>query len=164
MDPQTFMPGQNHDGVIKNTIGKHPTAAAVVMGVLILITVVLTISVTRKGKTGKTGFEGLAVTPPKTGCPPGTKTLYSPDERGSLKPYCVPEDYSPNQYSPYSPSTASCKATWDPNATAEAVYLATVGGLQHDSYGEASLQGAINSVYDGLSDEQISNKLHGWDA
>jgi hypothetical protein len=200
---QSFNEATGHGkALFQSTIGHHPVAAAVAMGGLVFVILILAYNLHKcRKKGGKSSFgirpgnnlvtgsnnpqwwhgsgdagyggsvhrettpihhaafygsthrEGLEVTPPKTGCPPGTKTLYSPDEGGSLKPYCVPEDYSSSQYKPYSPSTASCKATWDPSATAEAVYLATVGSLQHDSYGEARLQSAINSIYDGASHE-----------
>jgi hypothetical protein len=60
---------------------------------------------------------------------------------------------------------AACGRGWDPAASAEAEALATVGSLQHESYGEKKLQGAINAAYDsnvGLSDDQLASlMLHG---
>jgi hypothetical protein len=56
-----------------------------------------------------------------------------------------------------------CGVGWDPAASAEAEALATIGSLQHDSYGEPRLQNAINAAYDssvGLSDEQLSTLMH----
>ena len=49
----------------------------------------------------------------------------------------------------------ACKAAWDPAASAEAEALATVGALQHDSYGEQSLQSAID-----LNDDHLAQLMH----
>lgn len=56
-----------------------------------------------------------------------------------------------------------CGRGWDPAASAEAEALATVGALQHESYGEGRLQGAIDAAYDsshGLSDDQLAALMH----
>jgi hypothetical protein len=56
-----------------------------------------------------------------------------------------------------------CGRGWDPAASAEAQALATTGALQHDSYGEGNLQGAIDGAYDsgvGLNDDQLVQLMH----
>ena len=58
---------------------------------------------------------------------------------------------------------APCGRGWDPAASAEAEALATVGALQHESYGEGRLQGAVDAAFDsshGLSDDQLATLMH----
>jgi hypothetical protein len=120
----------------------------------------------RRGDQVEPGFmhqsgarrEGLAPGPtigPASPCPPGmTATTYQ-DPDGSLLTRCVPAGYNPNM--------SACSAGWDPAATAEAEALATVGSLEQDGYGEASLQKAIALAYDGtagFTDTQLSALMH----
>ena len=75
-------------------------------------------------------------------------------------PAAAPEQQSPF---PQVGPRAYCGRGWDPAASAEAQALATVGSLQHDSYGEGSLQTAIDGAYDstvGLDDDQLSTLMH----
>jgi hypothetical protein len=83
--------------------------------------------------------EGLS-TGPASPCPAGTTAVSYQDEGGALLTRCVSSGYKAN--------LSACKAGWDPTAVAEAQALATVGAYQHDDYGEASLQAAINAAYD----------------
>jgi hypothetical protein len=89
-------------------------------------------------------------------CGPGETSLVQANCDGSTTSWCRNTDALPG------PPTV-CGACWDPAATAEAEALATVGSLQHESYGERRLQRAISAAYDsnvGLSDEQLSNLMH----
>jgi hypothetical protein len=83
--------------------------------------------------------EGLT-TGPASPCPAGTTAVSYQDEGGALLTRCVSAGYKAN--------LSACKAGWNPMAVAEAQALATVGAYQHDDYGEASLQAAINAAYD----------------
>jgi hypothetical protein len=151
---QSFSQAQDQGkSFIKSTIGQHPSTAGAVMGVLILLVLILAFALVHYKNKSKTGFEGLAAappTPPKSPCPPG----YTLRTDGTSQ-YCVPGAYTPDM--------STCKAAWDPAASAEAQALATVGSLQHDSYGERRLQGAINAAYDsniGLTDAQLQELMH----
>jgi hypothetical protein len=89
-------------------------------------------------------------------CAPGETAVTYQNPDGSVVTYCRATDSMPG------PATV-CKAGWDPAASAEAEALATVGSLQHDSYGEGKLQRAINAAYDssaGLSDAQLEDLMH----
>jgi hypothetical protein len=55
-----------------------------------------------------------------------------------------------------------CGANWDPAAAAEAQALATAGSYDHDSYGEAGLQKAIDGAYSqksGIPTNQVLNLM-----
>jgi len=154
----------------QRTIGMHPGATAVIMGVLVLLILVLSYALVHyKGQCPKSGFEGLAAgnggsapagnggSAPASPCGPGeTAVTYQDPDGGAMMTYCRSTDALPG------PATV-CGRGWDPAATAEAQALATVGSLQHDSYGEKKLQGAINAAYDGnvgLSDDQLAALMH----
>jgi len=204
---------------LQSTIGAHPVASAVAMGVLILLIIILGFYVAhyrsqcskgnfhvapisnlttgnnnplwwhgsmdagnwgpvhreatawnvaayhpgwRAGATRRAGRrEGLAAgnggSAPASPCGPGeTAVTYQDPDGGAMMTYCRSTDALPG------PGTV-CGRGWDPAATAEAQALATVGSLQHDSYGEKKLQGAINAAYDGnvgLSDDQLATLMH----
>jgi hypothetical protein len=137
--------------IVNDKIRRNPGTVAVLMGVLLLSLIVLTYMIIKcKDASKKSGFEGLAVTSSnKDPCPKG----YTLRTDGTSQ-YCVPAGYKAN--------LSACKAGWNPMAVAEAQALATVGAYQHDDYGEASLQAAINSAYDtnvGLSESQLATML-----
>jgi hypothetical protein len=141
----------NLHAIINDKVGRNPGAVAIIMGVLVLSVIVLTYMLIKcKNASKKSGFEGLAVTSSnKDPCPKG----YTLRTDGTSQ-YCVPAGYKANM--------SACKAGWDPTAVAEAQALATVGAYQHDNYGEASLQAAINSAYDtnvGLSESQLATMM-----
>ena len=200
---------------LQSTIGQHPVATAVIMGILVVLILILAFYVAKyKAKaagslaaTSKNSFgvrpihnlntgsnnplwwhgsgdagwggpvhrettaiqaaaymphlhqgehmrrhrEGLATTPASS-CPAGTSAVTYQNLGGPIQTRCVPDDYG-----------LDCKGGWDPAASAEAQALATVGSLQHDSYGESRLQGAINAAYDsnvGLTDAQLQELMH----
>jgi hypothetical protein len=206
---------------LQTTIGQHPVATAVIMGILVVLILILAFYVAKyKAKASKGSFgvrsihnlntggnnplwwhgagdagwggpvhrettatqaahymphlrggsqvehghmhqarrhrEGLATAPAAAGpCPAGMTAVTYQDVDGSMLTRCVPADYTPDM--------STCKAGWDPAASAEAQALATVGSLQHDSYGERRLQGAINAAYDsniGLTDAQLQELMH----
>jgi hypothetical protein len=204
---------------LQSTIGQHPVATAVIMGILVVLILILAFYVAKyKAKASKGTFgirsinnlntggnnplwwhgsgdagwggpvqrentaiqaaafmphlhqgsqvehdhmhqlrryrEGLA-TAPASLCPAGTSAVSYQDDDGSMLTRCVPAGYSPDM--------STCKDGWDPAASAEAQALATVGSLQHDSYGERRLQSAINVAYDGnvgLTDAQLQELMH----
>lgn len=84
--------------------------------------------------------EGLSSAPVANHCPSGTTAVTYQNEEGALLTRCVSAGYKAN--------LSACNGGWDPTAVAEAQALATVGAYQHDDYGEAGLQAAINSAYD----------------
>jgi hypothetical protein len=93
--------------------------------------------------------EGLDPAPDwqKRICPPG-QTLYSwQDNTGQVHQTCITDQFADTDLK-------TCGARWDETATSEAQALATAGAFQHDRYGEAQLQKAINSAYDtgGMGD------------
>jgi hypothetical protein len=98
-----------------------------------------------------------AVPAPAGACPPGRHAITYQDPQGALMVRCGQNNVGPDM--------TACRGTWDPAATAEAQALATVGSLQHDSYGERSLMGAVDLAFDattaaGLSDAQLQNLMH----
>jgi hypothetical protein len=136
--------------IINDKVGRHPVSAAIFMGVLVVLAMILTYMLIKCNASKKSGFEGLAVTSSnKDPCPKG----YTLRTDGTSQ-YCVPAGYKAN--------LSACKASWDPTAVTEAQALATVGAYQHDDYGETSLQAAINSAYDtnvGLSESQLATMM-----
>ena len=110
--------------MIRSTLGQHPVATGVVIGVLVLLILFLGFVIMHyRGKAAKDGFyEGMAAKPVYH-CPD-----YDEDSCVGLP--------------------ATCKAPWSTKAMLEAQALATVGSYQHDTYGEEQLQGAINTAYD----------------
>jgi hypothetical protein len=107
------------------------------------------------------GKEGLAAnnSASAAACAPGESAVTYQNPDGSVVTYCRSTDSLPG------PATV-CHRGWDPAASAEAEALATVGSLQHDSYGEGKLQRAINAAYDantGLSDAQLEGLMHNSD-
>lgn len=110
--------------MIQSTLGQHPVATGVVIGVLVLLILVLGFVIMHyRGKAAKDGFyEGMAA-----------------------EPVYVYPDYNMDS-SVGLPAT--CKAPWSADAMSEAQALATVGSFQHDSDGERQLQDAINAAYD----------------
>ena len=155
-------------------------ASAVGLAILVLIVIILAFYLVHyKGLCAKSGFEGLqsgagskaygsgskskahkskahfaAVASP---CGPGeTAVTYQDPDGGGMLTYCRSNNALPG------PPTV-CGRGWNPAATAEAQALATVGALQHDSYGERKLQKAINAAFDsdlGLSDDQLATLMH----
>ncbi len=104
----------------------------------------------------KEGMYGGAPAPPGNVCAPGETPVTYQNPDGSMMVYCRNTNALPG------PATV-CKKGWDPAASAEAEALATVGALEHDSYGEKKLQRAVDAAYDsnvGLSDEQLSAVMH----
>jgi hypothetical protein len=145
-------------GYLKKTIGQHPTTTAAIMAVLVVVVLILAYSLVHfKSKCAKGGSEGLAVGgKAAAACAPGETAVTYQNPDGSIVTYCRATDSMPG------PATV-CKAGWDPAASAEAEALATVGSLQHDSYGEGKLQRAINAAYDssaGMSDAQLEAVMH----
>jgi hypothetical protein len=160
MDPQfspqpASMSGKNF---IRSTVGQHPGTTAVVIAILVFLILVLAYYLVHyKSKcAAKSGFDCGAPSSCAGACGPGETSLVQANCDGSTTSWCRNTDALPG------PPTV-CGACWDPAATAEAEALATVGSLQHESYGERRLQRAINAAYDsnvGLSDEQLSNLMH----
>jgi hypothetical protein len=102
--------------------------------------------------------EGMAAGGPAHGspCGPGETPVTYRNPDGTTMTYCRSSDVLPG------PPTV-CGVGWDPAASAEAQALATVGSLQHDSYGERRLQRAVDGAFDanaGLSDRDLEALMH----
>jgi hypothetical protein len=142
-----------YSGLLRSSIGKHPGATAIAMAVLLVLIVVLSVMVGgARAKCSKSGFEGMASSP----CGPGETPVTYKNPDGTTLTYCRSSDVLPG------PPTV-CGVGWDPAASAEAQALATVGSLQHDSYGERRLQRAVDGAFDsnvGLSDRDLEALMH----
>ncbi len=223
---QSLMETKEHGkAILHSTIGRHPGTAAIVLGVLVLIVIVLSVVLARtRARCHKSGFhiyphgnldtgsnnplwqfgsmdagnwgpvhreatawnvaayepgwragryraasgrntshlscgkEGMAPGPARAGspCGPGETPVTYRNPDGTTLTYCRSSDVLPG------PPTV-CGVGWDPAASAEAQALATVGSLQHDSYGERRLQTAVDGAYDsnvGLSDRDLEALMH----
>jgi hypothetical protein len=143
-----------HD-FLQTTIGQHPAITAAIMAALVIIAMVLVYALVQYRGCAH-GAEGMAAGPPTNPCPMGTTPVNYQNPDGSMMTWCKPGSALPG------PATVCTGSTWDPAAEAEAQALGTVGSFQHDSYGEAKLQHAINEAYDanvGLSDEQLATLM-----
>jgi hypothetical protein len=102
------------------------------------------------------GKEGMAAGRGAAPCGPGETPVTYRNPDGTTMTYCRSSDVLPG------PPTV-CGVGWDPAASAEAQALATVGSLQHDSYGERRLQRAVDGAFDsnvGLSDRDLEALMH----
>jgi len=176
---QSYAQAQGHGkSFIKSTIGQHPTTAAIILSVLVVLVLVLAFVAVHFKNKMKSGFEGLATGP--SACPAGMTAVtytypahqaqdgYSPD--GTPRYKTVPGGTSTECVSAGSRADLgddsglpSACGQWDPAASAEAQALATVGSLQHDSHGERKLQSAINVAYDGnvgISNAELQELMH----
>ncbi len=150
---------------VRSAIRKHPVATAAAIAILVVIVIILAFYLTHykgmcppkaKSLIKKDGMYGGAPAPPGNVCAPGETPVTYQNPDGSMMVYCRNTNALPG------PATV-CKKGWDPAASAEAEALATVGALEHDSYGEKKLQRAVDAAYDsnvGLSDEQLSAVMH----
>jgi hypothetical protein len=159
------MPGTpRQPNAIVQMVAHHPAVCAYLLAAVTLLVLVLAFMLVKCKKAGgKSGFEGYASGPmgampaPAGACPPGRHAITYQDPQGALMVRCGQNNVGPDM--------TACRGTWDPAATAEAQALATVGSLQHDSYGERSLMGAVDLAFDattaaGLSDAQLQNLMH----
>jgi hypothetical protein len=142
-----------YSAFLHRSIGRHPGTTAIILAVLVIIVLILAVMVTRaKARCSKSGFEGLVSSP----CGPGETPVTYRNPDGTTMTYCRSSDVLPG------PPTV-CGVGWDPAASAEAQALATVGSLQHDSYGERRLQRAVDGAFDanaGLSDRDLEALMH----
>jgi hypothetical protein len=185
---QSLQEAKGHGkALIRSTIGQHPVATAVALGVMLVLVLVLiyvAMHYKAKCKSGKSGFD--------THSPKWSLGSADAGDGGSMH-----RDLAPAQISQHSTSLRhnacapgeaeltwvdaesglikskcvkaqnsgqlKCKGAWDAAATAEAQALATVGSFQHDDYGEDTLQGAINSAYDErASKDEMGQYVAGW--
>jgi hypothetical protein len=158
MEAQGYLAASHN--YLRKTVGGHPAAAAAVLATLVVLTLVLVfVAAHYRAKVKKlapTPSEGLAVGAPSAACAPGESAVTYQNPDGSVVTYCRSTDSLPGP-------AKVCHRGWDPAASAEAEALATVGSLQHDSYGEGKLQRAINAAYDAntdLSDSQLEAVMH----
>ncbi len=143
--------------LLHRSIGKHPGATAIVMAAIVVIIVVLSVMLSRaKARCPKSMAEGYASGSATSPCGPGETPVTYRNPDGTTLTYCRSSDVLPG------PPTV-CGVGWDPAASAEAQALATVGSLQHDSYGERRLQRAVDGAFDsnvGLSDRDLEALMH----
>jgi hypothetical protein len=156
--PTSFaMPGES---ALKATIGRHPGASAAILAVLVVVILILAYTLAH--------YKAMCPKVPSEGMTSGARVAaYGPCGLGETPvSYQTPDGanvtFCRSTSAPPVPPQV-CGVGWDPAASAEAEALATIGSLQHDSYGEPRLQNAINAAYDssvGLSDEQLSTLMH----
>jgi hypothetical protein len=144
-------------GMLQKTIGNHPTAVAGAIGVMIVVVIILSYFVVHY--KSKSSAASVAA---KEGLEAGVALANNANAAAAAASAQGSATVFP-QVGPASP----CARGWDPAASAEAQALATTGALQHDSYGEGNLQGAIDGAYDsgaGLSDDQLATLVQNGDA
>lgn len=121
----------------------HPQRAAIAMGVLVILTIVLVIHSARwKAKLDQ--------------CRELPRMMRMAHRRRPRRR----EGFASTAAAagtPFDWTTPVCDASWDPAAVAESQALAEMGSLAIDHYGEKNIQTAAGGTYDqkGLSNSQL---------
>lgn len=162
------MPGalSHAHSLFQATIGQHATMAAVAMGALIVVILVLLWELSKAKTALAAATKSSFVRTPNNLTTGGNNPLWWHGSGDAGHGGTLHRDATAIHAAAFAPGAApSCGGTWDPAASAEVKALASVGSLQHDSYGEKKLQSVINSAYDGssaagLSDSHLSTIMH----
>jgi hypothetical protein len=144
---------------LQSTVGANPVAASVAIGALVVAVVVLAYFVVKYKPTTstKSGF----VTSMNNLTHGGARPLWhlgNGDAGNGGSMHRAPTAAHNAVTNPgAAPRPAPLCGGWSPEAGEEAHALAAVGGFQHDSYGEASLQRAVAG---SVSDATLSKVMH----
>ncbi len=144
---------------LQQSIGAHPVAAAAAIGALVVAVVVLAFYVVKykPATTTKSGY----ITSMNNMTHGGARPLWhlgngDAGNGGSMHRAPTAAHNAVTNPGAHKGAAPLCGA-WSPEAGEEARALAAVGGFQHDSFGEASLQRGVGAP---LSDAALSNVMH----
>lgn len=139
---------------LQSTVGNHPVAAAAAIGVLVVAVIVLAFFVVKYKPAATPAKTGSFVTSMNNMTHGGARPLWhlgNGDAGNGGSMHRAPTAYHTAVTQPGRKAGAPLCGGWSADAGDEARALASVGGFQHDSLGEASLQRAVSSAYDSGS-------------
>lgn len=155
-------------GLVHATVGKHPLASAMAMGVMALLILYLMYQLHACKNPAAAPAKSGYVTAVNNMTHGGANPLWHLGNGDAGHGGSVHRDATPYHQAALHPGGGHVRApscgAWSADARDEAQALAAVGSFAHDTYGDRALQGAINAAYDSGSSASAVDALTASDA